>query len=91
MVRFGGLRRLMPLGWAVVLSSLAFAAHHVIVLGVYFGWQSWATAAFSAGVAVGGAAWAWIYHRGNSLVGPWLSHVLADAAIFLIGYSMVWK
>jgi membrane protease YdiL (CAAX protease family) len=85
----GRLARLMPAGLAVLLSSVAFAAHHVIVLGVYFGGGSWATVVFSLGVAIGGAAWAWIYRRSGSLLGPWLSHLLVDAAIFVIGYDLV--
>ena len=86
---FGQLRRLMPLPAAVAVSSLAFTAHHVIVLAVYFGWRSPATTVFSLAVAVAGAFWAWLYQRSGSLLGPWLSHLLADAAIFAVGYSLV--
>jgi len=85
---FGQLRRMIPLAAAVVVSSLGFTAHHVIVLHLYFGW-SWITLLFSAAIAIGGAAWAWIYHRGDSLIGPWLSHLLVDATIFIIGYDLV--
>ncbi len=89
---FGGLRRFMPLAAAVILSSLAFTAHHVILLSVYFGGLSWATIFFSFCVAVGGAAWAWIYHRSGSLFGPWLSHLLIDAGIFIVGYDLMsWR
>ena len=88
---FGGLRRFMPVAAAVILSSLAFTAHHVIILAVYFGGWSWATLFFSLCVAVGGAAWAWIYHRSGSLLGPWLSHLLIDAGIFVVGYDLVWR
>jgi membrane protease YdiL (CAAX protease family) len=86
---FGLMRRLMPPAAAVALSSLAFTLHHVIVLGAYFGWRSPATAVFSLAVAVAGAVWAWMYHRSGSLLGPWLSHALADAAIFAVGYNLV--
>jgi len=86
---FGQLRPLTGLGAAIVLSALAFMGHHVILLGVYFGWFSAPHILFSAGVAVGGAVWAWIYHRSGSLYGPWLSHLLVDAAIFVIGYDLV--
>jgi membrane protease YdiL (CAAX protease family) len=86
---FGGLRRLLPLGPAIVLASVAFMGHHVIVLATYFGWCSWQTWLLSLCVAVGGAAWCWIYHRSQSLVGPWLSHLLVDAAIFIIGYDLL--
>ena len=86
---FGAMRRLMPAAAAIVLSGLAFAAHHVVVLGCYFGWTSPATAAFSLAVAVGGAVWAWMYDRHGSLLGPWLSHILVDAAIFAVGFSLI--
>ena len=69
---FGRLRGLVPPWLAVLLSSVAFTAHHVLVLAVYFGWRSPQTAIFSLGVTVGGLAWAWLYQRSGSLVGPWL-------------------
>lgn len=86
---FGRLRRLVPLGPAVVVSSLGFAAHHAILLDRYFGRLSATMLLLLAGVAVGGAYWAWLYHRSRSLYGPWLSHLLIDAGIFLIGYDML--
>ncbi len=88
---FGGLRRFMPVAAAVILSSLAFTAHHVILLASFFGCLSLATVFFSLCVAVGGAAWAWIYHRSGSLLGPWLSHILIDAGIFIVGFDLVWR
>lgn len=86
---FGQLRRLAPLGAAILVSSLAFASHHVLVLAAYFGWTSPLTWLFSAAIAIGGAFWAWLYHRTGSLVGPWLSHLVIDAGIFLIGFQLV--
>ena len=86
---FGQLRRLLPLWPAVVVSSLGFMAHHVLVLSLYFGWWTWPTLLFSASVAVGGAFWAWLYDRTGSLLGPWLSHLVVDAGIFLIGFQLV--
>jgi uncharacterized protein len=86
---FGQLRRFMSLGSAVAVSSLGFMAHHVLVLGKFFGFDSPAAWLFSGCVAVGGAFWAWLYQRTGSLLGPWLSHALVDAAIFLIGFDLV--
>ncbi len=76
---------------AIAISSLGFMAHHVLVIGAYFGWTSASTWLFSFAVAVGGAVWAWLYHRSGSLVGPWLSHLLVDAAIFAIGYDLIFN
>jgi membrane protease YdiL (CAAX protease family) len=86
---FGQLRAWAPLGAAIAVSSLGFMAHHVLVLGKFFGFANPATYLLSACVAVGGAVWAWLYHRSESLLGPWLSHLLVDAAIFGIGYVLV--
>ncbi|MCA9230112.1 MAG: CPBP family intramembrane metalloprotease [Planctomycetales bacterium] len=86
---FGQLRQMITLGKAVVVSSLGFMAHHVIVLGAYFGYASPETWLFSFSIAIGGAFWAWLYQRSRSLLGPWLGHLLIDAAIFTIGYDIV--
>lgn len=86
---FGRLRRLLPLAAAVGVSGLAFMAHHVIILGVYMPDQVLTCVVpFSLCIAVGGAVWAWLYQRSGSLLAPWLSHVLVDAAIFTIGYDL---
>jgi membrane protease YdiL (CAAX protease family) len=74
---------------AIAASSLAFAAHHVLVLQAYFTWTSPLTWLFSAGVAIGGAVWAWLYHKSGSIYAPWLSHALVDAAIFVVGYDLL--
>ncbi len=86
---FGQLRRLVSLKWAILVSSIGFMLHHILILGVYFGWCSPATWVFSAAVAVGGAYWAWLYQRSDSLWGPWLSHLIIDTAIFVVGYDLV--
>ena len=87
---FGQLRRVAPAGAAILVSSFAFMAHHIIVLNVYFPGQFWtATLPFSLCVAGGGIIWAWLYDRSGSLLGPWLGHLLIDAAILVIGYDLV--
>lgn len=86
---FGQVTRMTPVWVAIIISSLGFMAHHVIVLAKYFGWASPVTWIFSLGIAVGGAFWAWLYYRSGSLLGPWLGHLLVDAAIFAVGYEIV--
>jgi membrane protease YdiL (CAAX protease family) len=86
---FGHCCRSLKPATAVLLSSVGFAAHHVLVLGTYFGYGSPLTWLFTAGIVIGGAFWAWLYRRSGSLVGPWLSHALVDAAIFVIGWDLV--
>jgi membrane protease YdiL (CAAX protease family) len=86
---FGRLRHLIAVWPAIVISSVCFMLHHVVVLSLYFGWFNPWTWLFSISTAVGGAFWAWLYHRTGSIYGPWLSHMLIDAAIFGIGYDLL--
>jgi membrane protease YdiL (CAAX protease family) len=88
----GALRERLRSSTAISISSIAFAAHHVVVLHIYFPDRFWsATLPFSLGVAVGGASWAWLYDRTGSLAGPWVAHVLADAALMAIGFDLLYR
>jgi membrane protease YdiL (CAAX protease family) len=83
---FSGLKDHLAPPAAVVISSLAFMGHHVIVLANYL--RPGPVIVFSLCIAVGGAVWATIYHRKGSLLGPWLSHLLIDTAILIVGYDL---
>jgi len=84
---FGRLRELISPGAAIGVSSLGFMAHHVILVATYFTWP-WATL-FALATATAGAIWAWLYQRSGLLYGPWLSHLLAEIAIFAVAYRLV--
>lgn len=86
---FGQLRRLISPLPAMLVSGLAFMSHHVIILALYFNGLSMETVMLSLAIAIGGVVWAWQYERSKSLLGPWISHLVIDAGIFLIGYDMV--
>jgi len=83
------LKRFVNVPIANLISSLGFMAHHVVLLSVYFGWTSPMTWLCSAGVAIGGAYWAWLYQKTGTLVWPWVSHMVVDAGIFIVGYFLV--
>lgn len=86
---FGQTRRITGVGIAIIVSSLGFMAHHVIVIHQFLqhGWG--ATVFFSLCVATGGAIWAWLYQREKSLYGPWVSHLMVDLGIMAIGYDLL--
>jgi membrane protease YdiL (CAAX protease family) len=87
---FGWLKRYLSVGGAIAVSSVGFTLHHVVVLGVFFPGRFWALAVpFAACTGVGGAVWAWIYHRSGSLYAAWASHFLIDAGIMVVGYLML--
>lgn len=85
---FGRFRGLMSVAMAAAVSSVAFAAHHVVVLWAYFAHAPWAAVLLAGCVAVGGGVWAWLYHKSQSIYAVWLSHLVVDAAIFAVGYHL---
>jgi len=88
---FGWLRRSVPMWAAILLSSIGFMLHHVVILSVYFPGNFWTLALpLSLCVAVGGGVWAWLYDRTGTIYAGWLSHCLIDSAIVILGYCMMW-
>jgi membrane protease YdiL (CAAX protease family) len=86
---FGRWRRYLPVLPAVLLSSLGFMAHHLLVLAVYLPQHFWSAALpLALAVAAGGAYWAWLYERSHSLWAIWLSHALVDLGILAIGFHL---
>ena len=87
---FGRLRKFLSFGRAAAASGLAFMAHHVVILGVYLPGHFWSgVVPFSLAIAVGGAVWAWLYQRADSVYPPWLSHAIVDGALFVIGWDLL--
>ena len=68
---------------AVIASAAIFTAHHVIAVSQYLD-PGFAILA-SAGVFAGGLVWSWLYLRYRSIWPGWISHVLADVAVFGVG------
>ena len=73
--------------WAVVASAAIFTAHHVIAVSQYL--DPLLTILASAGVFAGGVIWSWLYMRYRSIWPGWLSHVLADVAVFGVGWWLL--
>lgn len=89
---FGRLRNHLSFPVAAALSSLAFMAHHVIVVAAYLPGYFWtAVVPLSLCVAAGGFVWAWLFERTRTIYSSWLSHLIVDAAIYVIGYDLLRK
>lgn len=85
---FDMLQKFVSAPTAMIVSSLGFMAHHVILLGFFFKWQ-WMTYPLSLCIAIGGMFWAWQYQQSGKLRASWISHMIVDAGIFLLGYFIV--
>ncbi len=72
---------------AMLVGSLAFTAHHVIILSQFFPWSL--TILASGGVCGAGMLWTLLYRKTGSLLAPWISHVLVDATIFAVAYTLM--
>jgi membrane protease YdiL (CAAX protease family) len=84
---FSQCERLMPRMAAVFASAAVFTAHHVVAMSTYL--PAYLTALASLGVFIGGVLWAVLYSRYRSIWPGWISHILADVAIFAVGWEVL--
>ena len=85
------LQRLTSSEWALVVAALGYAAHHVVVIGVYVGDAPVLVLLLMAvPVVLGGVLYSLLYRAtGNRLLAPWISHVCFDLAIMAVGYDLI--
>lgn len=73
---------------AVMLAALCFTLHHIIALVGFTG--DWVVAGLGAmGVFMAGAVWSWCYLTYRSLWACYISHLLADLAIAIVGWQLL--
>lgn len=86
---FGELKKRLRTVSAALIASAGFSLHHILVVGDYFGYASPLTWVATLAVFCGGLVWSALYVKSGSILGPWLSHGLIDAAIFIVGYRVL--
>jgi membrane protease YdiL (CAAX protease family) len=74
---------------AVMATALLFTVHHVIALSAWVGPLLVGLGSF--GVFMGALIWSAIYARERSIWPCYISHVLADFAILLIAYDLLFR
>lgn len=72
---------------AILLSAFLFTLHHGLALLAQFAWPI--ALLGSLGVFVGGCLWSGLYLRYRSIWPGYVSHVLVDIAVFLLGAWMI--
>ena len=71
----------------VFFSAAIFTCHHTVLLSLYF--DPWQNALASLGVFIAGVTWSVLWLRHRSLFVCWLSHAIADLAVFGIAYLIL--
>lgn len=79
---------LIPGKGAVLLSGLLFTLHHIINLVAYT--ENWLVVVLaSLGVFLAGAVWSWCYLIYRSIWPSYFSHILADLAIAIVSWQLL--
>ena len=81
------LRALLPAALAILGSAALFTAHHAVAMAAYLGPAQ--VVLGSLAVLAAGACWSFLYLRYASIWPAWISHVVADIAIFVIGWQLL--
>ena len=81
---------LIPGKRAVLLCGLLFTLHHIINLVAYT--ENWLVVVLaSLGVFLAGAIWSWCYLMYRSIWSSYFSHVLADLAIAIVCWHLLFR
>lgn len=81
----GTQRRVIAIG----LAALFFTIHHTFALIAQFDWL--VVVLGSLGVFAGGAIWSWLYQRYRSIWVCYVSHILADVGVFVVGWHILFR
>jgi membrane protease YdiL (CAAX protease family) len=81
---YGRLKRFFQNSNASFLSGLAYSAHHIVVLNIYFSF--WGVVFFGILVFLAGIYWNYTYQKHESIFASWIQHLFVDLAIIYIGY-----
>ncbi|MGL5062183.1 MAG: CPBP family intramembrane glutamic endopeptidase [Microcoleus sp.] len=80
---------LMPGTGAIFLSSLFFTLHHIFVLAAYT--QGWIVILGSLAVFTAGVIWSQCYLTYRSLWSSYISHAIADLALAIIAWQILFS
>ena len=84
---FTGLSKVTTRAKAHALAGIGFSLHHIAILDQFLPLVHalWLATA----VGIGGIIWSLLYAREDSLFAPWLSHIIVDVALMVVGYQLI--
>lgn len=72
---------------AVALAACLFTIHHIVALACQF--ELPVIIVGSVGVFLGGLIWSWCYLKTGSIWAGYVSHILVDIAVFVVGWMIL--
>ncbi len=79
--------QLMPVKVAAFASAAVFTFHHVVAIATFL--NPGLTVLASLGIFTGGLMWSVMYSHYRSIWPPWVAHAIADVAVFLCGWWLL--
>jgi hypothetical protein len=80
---------LIPGQASVLLCALLFTLHHILALAAYTDWPI--VILGSLGVFIAGVCWSWCYRNYRSIWSSYVSHILADLVIAIVGWHILFS
>lgn len=85
----GQLKQRFSANAAIVFSAVFFSLHHGIATSLYF--PAWMVIGAMFATCSAGILWGYLYNRNKSVFTPFISHIIADIAIFSLGYTLMFN
>lgn len=83
----GQLKKWFKPSYAILISAVFFSLHHGIATSLYF--PGWMVAGAMFATCFAGVLWGWLYQKDKTIFTPFISHIIADIAIFSFGYVLM--
>ena len=84
---YGHLRQMVGHWPGHIIAAVAFTGHHFVLMAQLFP-LSFAIS-LSVLVGIGGLIWTLMYEWHGSVLGCWLSHLVVDAFLMIVGYRLL--
>jgi len=84
---YGHLRQMVGHWPGHLVAALAFTGHHLVLTSVLFPLPVALFLSFIAGL--GGLMWTLMYEWQGTVLGCWISHLVVDAFLMIVGYRLI--
>ena len=84
---YGHLRQMVGCWLGHLLAAVAFTGHHLVLMSVLFPFPLALFLSLLTGL--GSLIWTRMYQRHGTVLGCWISHLIVDAFLMIVGYRLI--